>query len=444
MLTEFRARLVTSGTETLLLDTLLRDFQERGLLRGQGKQRTDSTVILAAIRTLNRLELVGETLRHALNRLAVVAPEWLHPKIQPGWVERYSARIDSFRLPKAKTERQALASTIGADGFTLLSLIAAADTPSIVRNEPAAHMLMRVWIQQYYGPGDPPRWRTDDDAPPSPLLIHSPYDDEAHYSIKRGEPWVGYKVHLTESCDADAPRLITHVETTAATTPDDQLLPVIHAALAKKVLLPSEHVVDCGYTSSEILVESPQQYGVRIIGPVAQDPSWQAREQTGFTNGAFTLDWERKVAQCPQGKTSRKWAPGVDGSGQAVIQIRFAHSDCFSCPVRDQCTRAKREPRTVTVREQIYHEALQAARQRQSTPAFKKAYAIRAGIESTISQGVRAADLRRTRYSGLAKTHLQHIVIAVVLNLIRVVAWLAKPQSPAQRITPFQALAAAG
>lgn len=156
---------------------------------------------------------------------------------------------------------------------------------------------------------------------------------------------------------------------------------MVRLPIAKKALLPSEQVVDCGYTSSEILVEITQQYGVRIIGLVAQDPSWQPREQTGFTNGACTLDWDRKVAQCPQGKMSRKWALGIDVTGQAVIQMRFAHSDCFACAVRDQCTCAKRERRTVTVRDRVYHEALQAAQQRQGTPAFKKAYVIRAGIE---------------------------------------------------------------
>lgn len=443
VLAEFRARLVHAAPEAVLLDTLLVRFQERGLLKARGKQRTDSTMVLAAIRTLNRLELVAETLRHTLNRLAVVAPDWLQPRLLPVWVERYSARIDNFRLPKADTARQALAATIGADGFTLLDLIAAPDTPLLVRTDPAVHLLWRVWLQQYYGPGDPPRWRTDGDTPPAPLLIHSPHDPEARYSIKRGESWVGYKVHLTESCDADAPRIITHVETTPATTPDDQMLRVIHAALAEKALLPREHIVDCGYTSSELLVDSPRDYGVRIIGPVAQDPSWQAREKTGFENGAFTIDWERKLARCPQGNTSRKWTPGTDIAGQAVIQIRFAHRDCFACPVREQCTRAKREPRTLTVRERVYHEALQAARQHQATTAFQKEYAIRAGIESSISQGVRASDLRRTRYGGLAKTHLQNIIIAGALNLIRVVAWFTDPQPTPKRIPPLQALAVA-
>jgi transposase len=444
VLVEFRARLLTVQPEALLLDTLLGHFQERGLLKARGKQRTDSTSVLAAIRTLNRLELVGETLRHALNQLAEVAPDWLRPRLPAAWIERYSARIDSFRLPKADTARQALAATIGADGFALLELIAAPDTPLVVRNAPAVQLLWRVWLQQYYGPGDPPQWRKEGDTPAPASLIHSPHDQDARYSIKRGQAWVGYKVHLTESCDAEAPRLITHVETTPATTPDDQMLRVIHAALAQKALLPSEHLVDCGYTSSDILVESPLDYGVQIVGPVAHDPSWQAREKTGFENGAFTLDWERKVATCPQGKTSRKWAPGVDIAGQKVIQIRFAHRDCFSCSVRNQCTRAKREPRTVTVREHIYHEALQSARQRQVTPAFKALYAMRAGIESSISQGVRASELRRSRYVGLAKTHVQQIIIAVVLNLIRVVAWLKEPHATPKRIPRLQALVAAG
>jgi len=117
-----------------------------------------------------------------------------------------------------------------------------------------------------------------------------------------------------------------------------------------------------------------------------------------------------------------------------VIQIRFAQKACFHCPVRTQCTRAKREPRTVTVRTEVDHAALQAARQRQTTPDFKDAYAIRAGIESSISQGVRRSDVRRTRSIGQAKTQLQQILIAVALNVVRSVAWVqdhTRPQPPA-------------
>jgi len=273
-------------------------------------------------------------------------------------------------------------------------------------------------------------------------LIHSPYDVEARYSLKRGSAWVGYKAHAPETCDDDTPHIITHMETTPATTPDDNMLETIHAALAEQALLPRDHLVDCGYTDAETFVTSAQAYGVTIVGPVAADPSWQAREGTGYEHGAFTINWETHTATCPQGKQSRKWQPDRDVTGQEVIQIRFANKDCRACAVRPACTRAKTEPRTLTVRTQVYHEALQAARHRQTTAEFQEQYALRAGIEGTLSQGVRAFDLRRSRYIGLAKTHLQHILIAVAINVVRVVSWLTEPRLSKPYVAPFAALAA--
>lgn len=88
VLSEFRARLIAGNAEQLLLDTMLKLFKERGWLKARGKQRTDSTHVLAKIRALNRVLCVGETLRHALNCLALVAPEWLRAHSSPEWVER--------------------------------------------------------------------------------------------------------------------------------------------------------------------------------------------------------------------------------------------------------------------------------------------------------------------------------------------------------------------
>jgi transposase len=131
----------------------------------------------------------------------------------------------------------------------------------------------------------------------------------------------------------------------------------------------------------------------------------------------------------------------MDVAGQDVIQIRFAKKDCQACAVRSACTRAKTEPRTLTVRTQSYHEVLQAARQHQRTVECKEQNAPRAGSEGTLSQGVRAFDWRRSRYIGLAKTHLQHILIATAINLVRVVAWLTDPRPQKRRAAPFAALA---
>jgi transposase len=93
-----------------------------------------------------------------------------------------------------------------------------------------------------------------------------------------------------------------------------------------------------------------------------------------------------------------------------VAPDALAPADCFACAARAQCTRVKGQPRGLTLQAQAEHEAVQAARRRQATDAFAVLYARRAGIEGTISQGVRAFGLRRARSRGLPKTHLQHLV----------------------------------
>jgi transposase len=441
-LSAFRTRLLHGAAAHLLLETLLTLLQEHGLLKARGTQRTDATHILAAIRTLNRLELVGETMRDALNRLAVVAPAWLRAHMQPAWPERSGSRVEHDRFPTADAARQRLAATIGADGFALLQAAYAPDAPPDVRTVLAVEGLRQVWRQQYDGPDDPPRWRQAADVPPAAQLIHAPYDVEARYSIKRGSAWVGSKAQATETGDDDTPPIITQVETTPATTPDDNMRETIHAALAEPALLPRDHLVDWGSTDAATFVTRAQDSGVTIVGPVAADPSGQAREGTGDEHGAFTINWETHTATCPQGQQSRKWQPDRAVTGQEVIQMRFANKDCRACAVRPACTRAKTEPRTLTVRTQVYHEALQAARHRQTTAEFQEQYALRAGIAGTLSQGVRAFDLRRSRYIGLAKTHLQHILMAVAINVVRVVSWLTEPRLSNPYVAPFAALAA--
>jgi transposase len=219
------------------------------------------------------------------------------------------------------------------------------------------------------------------------------------------------------------------------------MLETMHPALAVTGLLPHAHLVDCGSTDAVTLVTSPQEYGVTVIGPVAAASRWQAREGTGFATAAFPINWEAHTAPCPRGKQSRKWQPDQDVTGQDVIQIRFAKKDCQACVARPACTRATTAPRTLTVRTQVSPEALQAARRHQTTGEFKEHDAERAGIEGTLSQAVRAFDLRRSRYIGLAKTPLQHILSAVAINVVRVMAWVTDPHPTKPRVSPFAALA---
>jgi transposase len=444
ILCEFRARLLTRGAEQLLFETMLDHFKTRGLLKARGPQRTDSTHVLAAIRTLNRLECVGETMRHALETLAVVAPIWLRHQARPDWKERYEYRIQEYRLPASKADRVALAETIGADGFALLTALNDGSAPAWLREVPALQTLRRVWIQQFYAPSGLARWRSNEDLPPSALLIQSPYDVEARFGLKRTTTWTGYKVHLTETCASDQPNLITCVQTTDATVPDTELLDPIHMHLAERDLLPSEHLVDAGYVDAGILVTAAMAHQVEIIGPVRADTNWQARQGQGFAAACFVIDWDAKCVHCPQGKRSASWKEHRDHLGHDVIDIAFGWADCKHCPVRSACTQKKHGSRTMKLLPQAQCLALYAARQRQQTPQFRERYVKRAGIEGTLSQGVRRSKMRRSRYIGLARTHLQHLLTATALNLIRAVAWLVKTPRATTRPSRFAALLTAG
>jgi transposase len=443
VLSEFRTRLIAGQAEALLFETLLAHLREQGLVKPRGRQRTDSTHVLAAIHLLNRLELVGETLRHALDTLATVAADWLQAWVPPAWLDRYARRFENYRLPERKEDRYTLAEQIGADGFLLLERVYNPAAPAWLREVPAVQILRRIWLQQFHAtpPGAPARWRTAEDLPPAPLLIGSPHDPDARWSKKRDTEWTGYKVHLTETCDDGAPCILTNVETTVATEADIAMIPTIQAHLAGRDLLPSEHVVDCGYTSADHLVAS-QAAGTDLLGPIRPDLSWQGRAEEGFGVAHFVVDWAARRATCPRGRHSAIWKPTTDSDGHPVVNIRFAHVDCRACPVRAQCVRTAR-PRALFIRPQAQHEALQAARQRQTTAAFQAAYAIRAGVEGTISQGTRRCDLRHARYLGLAKTRLQHLLIATALNFVRVALWLAGTPAAQTRRSPFAHLAAA-
>ena len=271
---------------------------------------------------------------------------------------------------------------------------------------------------------------------------HLRYDPEARYGKKRDISWTGYKAHLTETCDPETPHVITNVETTLATTPDDHMLTVVHQSLAKNELLPSEHLVDMGYTGCRMLVESQQRHGVVVVGPVVEDTSWQAHAAEGFSKADFHVDWDQQVVTCPEGKQSISWLPSTYPKGGMQFEARFARNDCAACPMRSRCTRSKVEPRIITLQARKEFEALQSVRRNQATEKFRKNYAARAGIEGTHSQAICRCGLRRCRYIGLAKTRLQHVITAVAINLVRVAEWHNDARSADTRISRFAALQA--
>src|SRR3954447_22908951 len=294
VLTEFRARLVAGAAAQLLLDRLLERFQQRGLVKARGKQRTDSTHVLAAVHSLHLLELVGETLRATLNDLATVAPEWLRAIARPEWFERYVHRVEDYRLPKSNPAREVYAVQIGMDGFVLLEALQQEAVLGTLGQRPAVEILRRVWSHHYERTQEGCRWRAVKELPVVAERICSPYDPEAHFSDKRSVSWTGYQVPLTETCDADTVHWIVHTETCHSMIPEVASTAEIHHKLAQKQLPPAEHVIEAGYHDAALLVSSAQPYGIGLIGPVRENVSWPAKANQGYDRTHFQMDWDQQ------------------------------------------------------------------------------------------------------------------------------------------------------
>src|SRR6266850_2793566 len=318
VLSECRDRLLAGSAAELLLDKLLERCRAMGWLKARGPQRTDSTHVLAAIRVLNRLELVAETFRAALNAVATVAPDWLQAMTPLAWYDRYGRRIEDTRLPKDTAEREAYAQMVGEDGFRFLDLLETPEAPAGLRELPHMEALRRTWQRHYErtawepaSPGAPPerrvRFKASRDLPPAAEGIESPYDVEARYRHKRDTAWTGYMVHVSETCEPTAPHLLTHVHTTPATVHEAQCTTPIQQALIDKEVPPREHLVDAAYISAELLVQSRDEQGIILRGPTRPTQGWQTQVEGAYTIEQFTVDWEQQAVWCPQGKQSATW-----------------------------------------------------------------------------------------------------------------------------------------
>jgi transposase len=453
VLCEFRGRLLGGDAVDRLLARLLDAAREGGLLKLRGRQRTDSTHVLAAIRTLNRVELVAETLRAALNAIAVVAPDWLRALALTDWHLRYDCRVEDMRLPNAGPKRDAYIAQVGTDGFLLLGALDSEGAPPEATALPAVAVLRRVWARHFErieavtgdGGGGSARLRPVQGRGPGDRL-ESPYDIDARFRSKSGKSWIGYMVHLTETCDADAPRLLVNADTTPANVHEAPRTGPIHDTLAAKGLTPSEHLVDSAYVSAAHLIAARERHGIDLIGPGRRNLSWQSRSGgEAFTLADFIVDWDRQVVRCPEGMESMSWTMSTKRRGEGrLIHVQFRAAQCRACPSRARCTRtrSKYAGRALGLLPKPEHEALAAARARGMTDEGKRLYAQRQGVEGTISQAVRAFGLRQARYRGLAKTALQHIATAAALNFDRMAAWFASRPLAPTRTSRFAALAA--
>jgi hypothetical protein len=460
VLAEFRGKVAQAGLEQVALDALVVRLAAEGLVKAGGKQRTDSTHVVAAVAALNRLELAGESVRAAAEALAAAHPDWLEQRIcVADWARRYGTPMTSWRPPASKAKQDELAIAYARDGYALLEAVYDLAAPAWLAELPAVEVLRRLLVQNYtriiYAGGREVIRRREkepegDGLPPGHARIASPYDLDARWGVKRDTFWLGYKLHVTETCD-DQPRcgcpgdggtgrrgheqdcaapafpnLITHVATTAATVPDSQMTGVIHDDLAGKTLAPGRHYLDSGYLSAALVVTAAVTWGIALTGPLLADTSAQARAGSGYARADFTVSYDSKTVTCPQAKTSVSWSP-CTRNGQDAIIAKFSPDDCGPCPARSLCTTSRRNRRQLTVPPRDVAEAQAAARAAQDTIPFQADYARRAGVEGTIHQAA-SHGARRARYRGLPKTRLDHAYMACALNLLRLHAyWTSTP-----------------
>ena len=454
VLCEFRGRLLERRATERLLARVLDAAREDGLLKGRGRQRTDSTHVLVAVRDLNRLELLAETLRAALDAIAAATPDWLRATAPTDWHERYDRRVEEMRLPLTGPRRDAYIAQVGTDGFVLLEALDGAEAPPDAATLPAVAVLRRVWARHFEqaqgGPdGDgadkggirlrPVQGRGPGDR------IESPYDTEARFRSKRGRSWSGYMAHFIETCDEGAPHLVVHADTTPANVHEAMRVEAIHSALGAKNLAPAQNLAEAAYMSADLLVVARERNGIDLVGPQRRNLTWQGTSESAFDAADFAVDWNKRMVRCPEGKESVRWKTFSDVSkagGRPLMVAGFRHSDCRPCPSRTRCTRSSSDGRSVLVRSRPEHEALVAARARERTDDYRRLYAQRQGIEGTFSQGVRAFGVRRARYRGLAKVRLQNLATAAAINLDRLAAWLNKRPLAPTRTSRFAALAA--
>jgi transposase len=170
---DFRERLLAHDGAQRLLDTCLEACKAWGWLKARGTQRTDSTHVLAAIRRLQRLERVRETMRVALNQLSEADAAWGHWHVPMAWDERYGLRAASMRLPKEARQRDALAVQIGVEGYAFMDSLFGNDDARHLRQLPRLEILRQVWLQHYDRCTEPGmeavRWHGSDERPPAAL-----------------------------------------------------------------------------------------------------------------------------------------------------------------------------------------------------------------------------------------------------------------------------------
>jgi transposase len=409
-LSNFRQRLLDHGEERLLFDKVLSWVSGHGLLKKQGKQRTDSTHVLGQVATLSRLEMLWETLRMALRALERMAPSWYASTVPAAFHDVYSVRQHDWQLSQEEVKRAT--KQAGQDGFWLLDRIDES-APKAAQELAEVVTLQKVLKQQFTrgsgSSGGQVRLRPSRRGQQKDTIVN-PHEPEARWSVKRSTKWIGYKLHVTETVEAEAGcTFLTDVGISAANEHDSEAVDAIQQRLQVLEVAPNEMIVDQGYMSGGNMARS-QLRGIDLFGPMPADNSGKP---DGYRQEDFDIDWQKQMVTCPEGSTSSGWFDRRQADDAIGVYVRFG-GQCTTCPAKSACAPGK-HGRTLSIN--AHHALINARRAEQETASFRKRFKQRAAVEGTISALVRKHGARRARYRGRAKVALQYSLTGAAVNL---------------------------
>lgn len=417
-LCNFRKRLLSHGKESLIFEELLKKIESLGYLKKRKHQRTDSTHVLAVVRHLSRLENLSESLRVALKAIEKADATFYKVKLPVPYTEHWSKPLNDYQM--TDEERKETLERVGQDIHWLLDFLRT-NRESFLRL-PAVELLQTLFSQHFTMQSREVRLKKE--ATNGKEKIQTPHDPEARYSTKRGKSWTGYKVHITETANEKGEvNFVTDVSTTNACDRDNEALPQIQESLEERELKPEQQYTDKAYVTGDNLADS-QENGIELTGEVDE------LDNNGlFTADDFTIDYETKTATCPAGCTSSSWREFESGKHQGEVEISFGQQ-CQDCPCKEKCTRARDGRR---LRLHRHYPLLRARRKECKTDSFKESMKRRPPIEGTISEMVRAHGLRRSRYRGMLRTHLQNLMKGAAVNLKRLVKAMSLSRNSAKQ-----------
>lgn len=449
VLSEFRHRLIENEAERKLFDALLQRLKVKGLLKGRATQRTDSIIILSAVRQLNRLELCMETMRLALEAIIEVDAEWFKANLPVQWVEKYGEWIASENIIKergaqAKGRINELLKETGRDGYRLLEEIASQSAPREIKQLKGVALLDRVWKQEYQLVSKEATTQIEVELSTKESRqkdgigerICTPHDEDVRYVNKQGKEATGYKLHLTEVADQTSPQIITDVEVVSANEYDGKAVKGIQQRLNQREVSPDEQLADSGYVNADTIAESHQR-GIKLVGPVQGVGARKEEEEEGEESRSclevekFSISVEETQAVCPRGEKAKSMRESVrTDRGKKVVMIVWGEESCRGCEMAPEGV--KRAGRGRILKLSGNYTTLSARREEQKEEEFRKKYARRAGIEASLSEMTRGSGGRKSRYRGRDKTRLQYLAVATGMNLKRAIRW-ERGERPARK-----------